>query len=234
MDPEIFQYIRERGLESMGKFYATYLGVVKTLKDPLELNRVGLYIPEVVGVNGINLWAIAKGSFSGKGYGVQVMPRVGDMVWVSFRHGHPRYPLWEHGNFGEEEKPEDFKELDTYGFITPGGIKVLLKDSDASIQVETPDGNKLTVKDEDTSIKLENKDGTLLDIKGKEILTKDGHLTKAEELKELLEGLQEHLSLWSTAIQAKVSIGIGQVSVPPDPGLTQWRTDLKKFLSKWS
>jgi len=129
-----------------------------------------------------------------------------------------------------------FKELDTYGFITPGGIKVLLKDSDLSIQVETPDGNKISVKDEDTSIVLENKDGTKLEVKGKEILVNGGnHLTQAEELKKILKKLQHHLFMYSKNILSIAQVPeIGTTSVPPDIGLEKWKLSLKDFLTDWS
>ena len=228
--------IRESGIERFGRFYGVYSGFVKSIEDPLELNHLLLYIPEVLGTTGSLIWALPKGSFSGKGYGVRVVLGVGGAVWVTFRHGHPRYPLWEHSYFATDEKPEDFKELDTYGFITPGGIKVLLKDSDLSIQVETPDGNKISVKDEDTSIVLENKDGTKLEVKGKEILVNGGnHLTQAEELKKILKKLQHHLFMYSKNILSIAQVPeIGTTSVPPDIGLEKWKLSLKDFLTDWS
>lgn len=224
--------IKNSGIESMGRFYGTYLGFVKSIKDPLELNHLLLYVPEVMGPNGNLVWAIPKNTFGGKGYGSQVIPRVGDTVWVTYRQGHPRYPLWELGHYGKGEKPEEFKELDTYGFITPGGIKILLKDSGGSVHVEIPSGDSLSVKE--NRIALTNADGTLLEIDGKEIKVNGDHLTRAEELKKILETLQEHLVVWSTAIKAKVAIGLGETSPQPDVGLVQWRISLKDFLTKWS
>ncbi len=216
----------------MSKFYVTFLGFVKSIKDESNLNQLLLYVPEVMGPSGNLVWAIPKGNFGGKDFGVQVIPPVGSTVWVTYRQGHPRYPLWEHGYFGEEEKPEDFELLDTYGFITPGGIKILLKDSEGSVHVEVPDGTHLDVQE--NRIALENADGTNLEIVGKEITVNGEHLTRAEELKGILESLQEHLAAWSVAIKPKTMFSIGEMSSEPDIGLVNWRLSLKNFLTQWS
>ncbi len=228
--------IREDGIESMGRYYGTYMGIVKHTKDPEEVNRLLLFIPEVMGVKGKLVWAFPKGQFGGKGYGAQAQPSLGDTVWVTYRHGHPQHALWEHGFFAKDEKPEEFKELDTYGFITPGGIKVLLKDSDGSVSVETKEGNKINVKDEDNSISLENGDGIKLEIKGKEVKVGNSlqYLTIGDELKPILEELQEHLAAWSIPIKSFVGVGIGEAAAIPDVGLVNWRAKLKDFLTKYA
>jgi len=228
-------YIHRNGIEKFGRFYGTYSGMVQDVEDPLGLNRLLLYIPEVMGPTGDLTWALAKGSFSGANYGAQAIPSIGDMVWVTYRHGHPRHALWEHGAFGVDEKPEDFKELDTFGFITPRGTKVLLKDSDNTILVSTPEGNSISIIEDGAKIVFKNKENISISIEGKKVKVNNQYLTIGDELKDILEELQEHLSAYSTAILGATGVPvIGTSSPTPDIGLVEWRDKLKEFLTNYT
>jgi Type VI secretion system/phage-baseplate injector OB domain len=66
----------------------TYRGAVVDDADPLQLNRLGVVVPEVYG-DGLSVWAAALQTSSGS------LPAVGDMVLISFEHGDTDYPIWE-------------------------------------------------------------------------------------------------------------------------------------------
>lgn len=126
------------GFETFGRYYSTYRGLVANNVDPLQLQRVQLIIPELGSSNIYNYWASPKGVFSGPGYGMQVIPQNGDLVWVEFERGHPEVPIYTWGYFGNKEIPTDDSDLvdpNCYWFITPGGIRVKLNDTKKTITI---------------------------------------------------------------------------------------------------
>jgi len=229
--------IRRDGLEPFGRFYGTYIGVVKDIEDPKELGRLLLYIPEVMGPSGPLRWAYPRGIFQGMGFGMQFIPQVEDFVYVSYRNGDPLNPLWDYGPRRKESKPEEFQDLTTSGFVTPGGIKILLRDEeDKSVTISTPGGNQITIEDASNTISLENADGVSLKVTGKEITAgpDNHHLTNSDELKDILTSLQGHLVAYSTVLQGLGASPIGATSPTPDIGLTQWLQSLEKIITKYS
>ena len=67
----------------------TYRASVVDDVDPLQLQRLGVVVPDVYGE--LPVWATASMS-SGSG---APLPAVGDLVWVSFEHGDTDYPIWQ-------------------------------------------------------------------------------------------------------------------------------------------
>lgn len=225
-------HIREHGIEQYGRFYGVYYGYVKDVNDPLERNRVLLFIPEVKGPKGRFVWAYPRNNYGGTGYGVQNLPELGDMVWVSFRQGHPQFPLWEHGYYAKDEKPEDFKETTTKGLITPKGIKIILDDDKETVKVSTPKGAVIEAQEDNVSVSFNDVTLTV----SNDDLTVNGHpLTLADELKEILEELHTHITVHSKALMASTGVPeIGTNSPNPDPGIVQWRLKLKNILAKFT
>ncbi len=215
----ISDIISRHGLETFGRFYGVYYGIVKSLKDPDGVNRLLVYIPEVKGSNSSPLWAIPRGVYSGKGYGMQILPQVEDQVVITFRHGHPRYPVWEFSNFGEDEKPEEFKETSTFGFITPNGTQILIK--------ETEDGEQLLVKSKEGVLFQVDDTGLKL---GKE--TDIEFLAKGDTTKSLLNELSGILQEYFTEINAKTQVPLDFLL--PGNKLKDWGEKLNELLAKYS
>lgn len=130
-------------MEAFGKYYSSYRGFVKRNDDPDGLGRLQLIIPQVTGPQAHNYWSWPTGVFSGKGYGTQCLPQVGDVVWVEFEGGCPELPMWRHGHFGNNELPtgdDDLKDPNCYWLVTPKGIKVKLNDTKNTIHIENQTG----------------------------------------------------------------------------------------------
>lgn len=123
------------GLEYLGRFYASYPGYVLDVRDPENRNRIRVGVPSVDGQFVDPTWAEPLGQWGGKGYGVNLMPIQGDLVWVSYRHGDPKYPLWTYGSFGKGYKPEEFSSSRVYGLKTPKGHIVIINDDEDSLQI---------------------------------------------------------------------------------------------------
>jgi hypothetical protein len=212
------------GLESFGRYYSTYRGIVADNEDPLHANRLQLIIPEVGGADVFDYWAFPKGCFSGKDYGMQVLPLKGDVVWVEFERGNPEVPIWHHGHYGQDEKPQtgDYADTKSYWFKTPGGITVMANDTKNYVLIDLP-GSKQQIlinKDEaqlvhDKKIKLGGKDAALQPaIKG------DDHNNQEAKLLQALRKLT-------------VSTAMGPSSVPINSAEFQLlENELKSILSK--
>lgn len=130
--------IMYHGLETMGRYYSSYRGFVVDNADPLNLQRVRLIIPEIGGSNQYQYWAHAKNAFNGTGYGTQMIPQKGELVWVEFERGHPEVPIYSLGHMGNGDIPTNDSELidpNCYWLITPGGMKVKLNDTKKTLTI---------------------------------------------------------------------------------------------------
>lgn len=118
------------GLEAVGKYYSSYRGYVVDNNDPENMGRIQVLIPAITNDKKHTKWAWPKSQFSGNGYGVQILPMVGDIVWVEFENGNARFPLWSHAHFTTGEKPEEFETPQVYGIKTPKGQIIVIDDRD--------------------------------------------------------------------------------------------------------
>jgi len=84
---------------SEGKFYGKYRGVVLNNIDPMQMARIQVQVPDVLGI-GLSSWAMPCVPFAGKQSGVFVLPKIGDGVWVEFEQGDQDFPIWVGGFWG--------------------------------------------------------------------------------------------------------------------------------------
>lgn len=138
------------GLEQIGRYYSTYRGFVQDNKDPLNLGRVRLQVPEITGTDTYTYWAVPKGVFSGTGFGTQLIPPIGELVWVEFERGHPDVPIYSHGYFGRGEMPTndpDLLDVSCYWIKTPYGHTIKLNDTKKYITILSS-GAEITINSE--------------------------------------------------------------------------------------
>lgn len=141
------------GLEAVGRYYSSYRGTVFDRDDPDGRGRLQLYVPQVYGTQAYKYWAPQKGCYSGKDYGMQVIPQIGESVWVEFEYGDPRRPIWTYGHFantqdGTPEKPEELRNPNQFWFKTPGGLGIIFDDNTGKIEFFHPGGSRVTVDEE--------------------------------------------------------------------------------------
>jgi hypothetical protein len=74
-------------------FYGKYRGTVTNNLDPLQLGRVQVQVPAVLG-DGTNSWALPSSPYAGPGVGLYLVPPAGANVWVEFEGGDPDQPIW--------------------------------------------------------------------------------------------------------------------------------------------
>lgn len=141
-----------KGFEYFGRYYGCYEGFVVENADPNNMSRVMVKVPEVSGDGKIGKWALPINIFSGPGYGSQVIPPKDSMVWVSFKYGNPKSPLYSHGYHGPNEKPDKLRKVDNYWFRTPKGNEVQFDDGEKKIIITQLDGTLINIEKDKISL----------------------------------------------------------------------------------
>ncbi len=75
------------------KYFGKYRGMVVNNVDPLQIGRLLVQVPDVLGPIPSS-WAMPCLPFTGKQMGMWCLPQIGTGVWVEFEQGHPDYPIW--------------------------------------------------------------------------------------------------------------------------------------------
>lgn len=77
----------------MTRFYGKYRGTVVNNFDPLQIGRVQVSCPAVLGENMLG-WAMPCAPFGGPMSGFFAVPSIGSPIWVEFEAGDPDKPIW--------------------------------------------------------------------------------------------------------------------------------------------
>ncbi|HEX5503425.1 MAG TPA: phage baseplate assembly protein V [Thermomicrobiales bacterium] len=88
----------------MSQFFGKYRGKVQNNVDPLQLGRVQVSAPAVLG-DGRLSWALPCVPYAGPGVGLFTVPPIGANVWVEFEGGDPDYPIYSGCFWGTGEVP---------------------------------------------------------------------------------------------------------------------------------
>jgi uncharacterized protein involved in type VI secretion and phage assembly len=78
------------------KYYGKYRGVVINNIDPMQLGRLLIEVPGVLGLFP-STWAepcVPLAGPTGPPMGVYLVPPIGTGVWVEFEQGDPNRPIW--------------------------------------------------------------------------------------------------------------------------------------------
>jgi len=152
------------GLESFGRFYSSYRGYVIDNNDPDNLGKIKVNIPIITKSQPHPVWAYPKNQMSGNGYGIQLLPVKGALVWIEFDHGDTKFPIWSHAHYSSGEKPEEFISPEVYGFKTPRGQTIIIDDRDGEEKIIINHGeNDGLVKVIELTEKLNNIEGKVND-----------------------------------------------------------------------
>lgn len=142
----IGEIIQKYGVEFTGRFYSVYKGVVTSNQDPDFTGQLTITLPSVL--EGVEVIARPRGNLGGMKYGVKAFtPRVGEIVWVEFEMGDPMRPVWSPFGWAIGEVPEEFKDNDTIGIITPNGNKIYLKEEGDLLKVHIKQKVEIEVED---------------------------------------------------------------------------------------
>jgi hypothetical protein len=86
------------------QFFGKYRGKVENNLDPLQMGRVQVSAPAVLGEGRLS-WAMPCTPYGGSGVGLFAVPPVGANVWVEFEGGDPDYPILAGCFWGPGEAP---------------------------------------------------------------------------------------------------------------------------------
>lgn len=81
------------------RYYGKYRGTVIENIDPLQIGRVLVQVPDVLGETPSS-WAMPCVPAAGIQAGTFVVPPIASEVWVEFEQGDPDYPIWTGGFWG--------------------------------------------------------------------------------------------------------------------------------------
>jgi hypothetical protein len=77
----------------MPEYFGKYRGKVVNNVDPLQMGRVQVSVPAVLGDNRMS-WADPCVPYAGPKVGFYAIPPVGANIWVEFEGGKPENPIW--------------------------------------------------------------------------------------------------------------------------------------------
>jgi uncharacterized protein involved in type VI secretion and phage assembly len=80
-------------------YYGKYRGKVENNIDPMQMGRVQVSVPAVLGESTLG-WAMPCSPFAGSGVGFFAVPPTGANVWVEFEGGDPDFPIVAGGFWG--------------------------------------------------------------------------------------------------------------------------------------
>lgn len=203
---------------SPGPLQELHLGVVLDNDDPDDRGRVKLHLA----ATGLETWAAVMVPSAGGGYGVSLLPRVGEQVVIAFVG--PDLPIvlgavWS----GGASQPEDARPVDErYLVQSPAGLKVLLDDRQPSVTIETPAGNRLVITDQGGGKVTIEQGGERVDIApGTVKLTGSGIVSIEAAQVTISAGLVKvdaGLSKFSGVVQCDTLISNAVVSTSYSPG----------------
>lgn len=193
---ELVELIQERGLEAVGRFYSKYRAIVVDNKDPDNTQNLMVVIPGIH--DGIRTWAKPLSLQGGIQYGLKhLTPLIGEVVWVEFENGNPLKPLWSFHGWAIDEVPEELKDNDSLGIVTPQGNKIILQDNDGNLSITVNQEIYLGVKDScsivfDTDkVKISKGSDTNITLTDKGVTVKKGNFGLKKTLRDLLKAIQK-------------------------------------------
>jgi hypothetical protein len=106
-------------------FFGKYRGTVANTVDPLQLGRVQVSVPAVLGDGSLS-WAMPCVPYAGDRVGLFAVPPVGANIWVEFEGGDPSYPILAGCFWGTGQTPGD--GLPTTKVLATDGVTVTVND----------------------------------------------------------------------------------------------------------
>lgn len=167
------------------KYYGKYRGTVINNIDPMQLGRLQVQVPDVLGLVPSS-WAVPcvpLAGPTGPPMGVYLVPPIGAGVWVEFEQGDPDYPIWTGCRWGA---PSDIPPLALAGLPvspsivlqTAGQNSISISDlpgPTGGIMLKSTTGAMIVVND--IGITISNGKGATIVMTGPSVTINNGALT---------------------------------------------------------
>lgn len=161
--------IRANGQDSViGTTSLSYDAIVVDTNDPENLHRIKVECPEILGNGNVSNWAYFEGTFAGDGYGIFILPQLGDNVKVRTATGGATITdnnplIWYFGEVANGEKPPEATN-NAYTIIMPNGsrFKIDFESNDSPISIVHASENKIEI--DGTKINIEHNAGHTINV----------------------------------------------------------------------
>jgi hypothetical protein len=231
-----FKNLINHGMENFGRYYSIYRAWVFENKDPEGLGRLKLIIPQVTGPSVHNVWAYPIGVPSAEGFGSQIIPPRGGVVWVQFEGGSPEVPVWSHGHFAKKEIPKDdsdLKDTNVYWFITKAGHKIKINDTKNTIHIQSSTGQLVILNDK--GISHVSKDAISLgslNVSAQPAVLGQSLMEVLLDMKSVMETLNNAMVLDKTLLLTRGLVNMSNAAIPIKTVLKSLTGKIDKILSK--
>ena len=158
----------------MKQFFGKYRGKVENNIDPMQLGRIQISVPAVLG-DGRMSWAMPCVPYAGNMVGFFAIPPSGANVWVEFEGGSPDYPIWSGCFWGKGEVPAAGALAGMKVFKTDAGT-ITMNDLPGvgGITIETIAGMKVIINS--IGIEITNGQGGSIKLTGPKVSVNGGAL----------------------------------------------------------
>jgi Type VI secretion system/phage-baseplate injector OB domain len=106
--------------------YGKYRGTVVNNIDPLQIGRLQVSCPAVLGES-VLAWALPCSPYAGDGEGLFLIPPIGANLWVEFEAGDPDKPIWS-GGFWTIGRAPALPAFPTTKVLKTGGTTLKIDD----------------------------------------------------------------------------------------------------------
>ncbi len=217
------------GSTPLNRLIGVYPALVTDVVDPDQQGRVRVRLPALAdSAAGYETWARLATLMAGGNRGTWFIPDVNDEVLVAFEAGDPSHPvvvgaLWN----GQDAPPE---QMDGAGnnylktILSRQGVRVTLDDTDGDVKLrlETPGGQKVVLKDTPPSIEISDSTGNSVKLEPSGItITAAAKVTVNASTVEVNAGMvtvNAGFSKFSGVVQCDTLISNAVVSASYTPG----------------
>lgn len=106
--------------------YGKYRGTVVNNIDPLQIGRLQVSCPAVLGES-VLAWAMPCSPYAGDGEGLFLIPPIGANLWIEFEAGNRDKPIWS-GGFWNTGRAPALPGLPTTKILKTGSATLKLDD----------------------------------------------------------------------------------------------------------
>ena len=156
------------------RYFGKYRGTVVNNIDPLQIGRVQVQCPAVLG-DGQLSWAMPSAPYAGSSVGFFMIPPVGANIWVEFEGGNPNYPIVGGCFWGTGEVPAT-PAVAEMKVIKTSTATITLNDLPGAngITIETTTGMKISLTV--AGIEINNGQGATVKLSGPQVSVNNGAL----------------------------------------------------------
>jgi hypothetical protein len=136
------------------RIYGKYKGIVKEVGEAEQLGYIKVEIPEIYGETINSPWVQPQTPFAGPNYGLLMLPKNGDRVWIEFEAGDISRPIWTGFWWSNKQEIPSPAGRETRVLVTPKGHKIVLDDENNEVYLIHASGPEIKLTSDEISLKI--------------------------------------------------------------------------------